>query len=149
MVPKTAQLNIRCTQSAADALKALSESERLPLGEVIQLLLDCFQPTPRESVMDEWKAGIESRLAELEEWRMMLSVESKPKASRRVEVSGNPSPGPEAGSFQEEVIKLYQDGVSSFQMIAEQLEERGYRNANGNPFHRKQVARIIGGLKKS
>ena len=98
------------TQAAADALKMLSESERLPLGEVIQLLLDRFQPTPRESVIDEWKAGIDSRLVELEEWRMMLSVESKPKASRRVEVYGNSLPGPEAGSFQEEVIKLYQDG---------------------------------------
>ena len=147
MVPKTAQLNIRCTQSAADALKALSESERLPLGEVIQLLLNRFQPMPVESVIDEWKAGIDSRLVELEEWRMMLSVESKPKASRRVEVYGNSLPGPEAGSFQDAVLQLYQSGTTSFQMIAEQLEERGYRNANGNPFHRKQVERIIARLK--
>ena len=147
MVTKTAHLNIRMTQSAADALKMLSESERLPLGEVIQLLLDCFQPTPRESVMDEWKAGIESRLAELEEWRMMLSVESKPKASRRVEVSGNPSPGPEAGSFQEAVILLHQSGIAGYQQIADTLAERGYRNANGNPYHRKQVERIIARLK--
>ena len=147
MVPKTAHLNIRMTQDAADALKALAESERLPLGEVIQLLLNCFQPTPRESVVDEWKVEVEARLHNLEEQMMVLSSGTKPKASHRVKVCGNPSPGPEAGSFQAAVLQLYQSGVSSFQEIAEQLEERGYRNANGNPYHRKQVARIITGIK--
>ena len=147
MVTKTAHLNIRMTQSAADALKALAEAERLPLGEVIQILLDNFQPIPRESVVDEWKVEVEARLYNLEEQMMVLSSETKPKASRRVEVSGNPSPGPEAGSFQEEVIKLHQSGVAGYQQIADTLAERGYRNANGNPFHRKQVERIIARLK--
>ena len=143
MVTKTAHLNIRMTQAAADALKVLAESERLPLGEVIQLLLDRFQPTPRESVIDEWKVEVEARINELEQQIKVLSSGTKVKASRRVEACGNSSPGPEAVSFQDAVLQLYQAGTTSFQEIAEQLEERGYRNSNGNPYHRKQVARII------
>ncbi len=147
MIAKTAQLNIRCAPSTADTLKMLSESERLPLGEVIQLLLDRFQSTPRESVIDEWKVEVEARLHNLEEQMMVLSSGTKPKASHRVEVSDNPSPEPEAGSFQDAVIQLYQAGTTSFQMIADRLAERGYRNANGNPYHRKQISRIISGNK--
>ena len=147
MIAKTAQLNIRCAPSTADALKALAESERLPLGEVVQLLLDRFQPTPDESIIDGWKAGIEERINELELQVKALSVESKPKASRSVEVSGNPSLGPEAGSFKEAVIQCYQSGITSFQEIANRLAAQGYRNSSGNLYHRKQVARIIAGMK--
>ena len=147
MIAKTAQLNIRCAPSTADALKMLSESERLPLGEVIQLLLDCFQATPRESIMDSWKTGIEARINELEQQVKALSSGTKLKAPRHVEVSENPIPEPEAGSFKEAVIQCYQSGITGYQQIADQLTLQGYRNSSGNPYHRKQVARIIVGMK--
>lgn len=147
MVTKTAHLNIRMTRAAADALKMLSESERLPLGEVIQLLLDRFQATPRESVINEWKVKIEARINELEEQMMVLSTDTKQKASHNVKVSENHTVKSEIESFQSAVIECYQSGITNFQMIADRLAERGYRNANGNPYHRKQISRIISGNK--
>lgn len=145
MIAKTAQLNIRCAPSTADALKALAESERLPLGDVIQLLLDRFQPIPVESVMDGWKVEVEARINELELQVKALSTDSKLIASRRVKVSDHP--GPESGSFKEAVIQCYQSGITGYQQIADQLTLQGYRNSSGNPYHRKQVARIIAGTK--
>lgn len=147
MIAKTAQLNIRCAPSTADTLKALAESERLPLGEVIQLLLNRFQPIPHESSIESWKIGIEERINELEQQVKALSDDSKPIASHRVKVSENPIPEPEAGSFKEAVIQCYQSGITGYQQIADKLSAQGYRNANNNPYHRKQVARIIVGMK--
>ena len=129
------------TQSAADALKALSESERLPLGETIQLLLDHFQPTPHESTTDDWKVSVEVRLNDLEQQVKALSSEGKPKASRRVKVSENVD-----HDLANAVMKLHQSGVTGYQEIADQLTEQGYRNSRGNPYHRKQIARILSGV---
>ena len=147
MVTKTAHLNIRMTQSAADALKALAEAERLPLGEVIQILLDRFHPVAHESNIENWKVGIEARINVLEEQIILLSTDTKQKASHNVKVSENHTVKSEIESFRYAVIECYQSGISGFQEIAKQLSDQGFRNANGNPYHRRQVSRIISNFK--
>jgi len=149
MIAKTTQLNIRCDPSTAAAFKALAESERWPLGDMLQRLLDRYQPKSLESslVTESWKTEVEARLHELEQQVKRLSPESKPIASRRVKQSDHPVSESEAASFKEAVIQCYQSGITSFQEIADQLSAQGYRNSKGNPHHRKQVARIIAGLK--
>ena len=87
--------------------------------------------------------GIEARLDALEQALKARSTAGDRSSLPKV----NAAPSDLTGLWKAEAIRLYQSGISSYQAIADQIAEQGYRNAKGNIFGRREVQRAIEGIK--
>jgi predicted DNA-binding ribbon-helix-helix protein len=134
---KTVQVNVRCSTDTADKLKRLAEQRKMTLGELVESLMDCYHRQESDSVnrLD----SIEARLDALEQALQARSTAVDRSSLPKV----NAAPSDLAGDWKAVAISLYQSGIHSYQAIAEQLSEQGYRNSRGNAYGRREVQRTI------
>ena len=136
------QLNIRCTEQTATAIKALAESAGLKLGALLEKLIASYQPDTAlipadSSAIDELRsivADLESRLT---------ALESRPLTTEPKNGLSKGATDPNQDRFKAAVLKFWDEGLRGYGTIATAVNNAGYRNSNGNFHGREMVKRTL------
>lgn len=148
------QLNIRCTEQTATAIKALAESTGLKLGALLEKLIASYQPDsaliPADcSAIDELRstvADLESRLSALE--RRLSALERRPLTiaapdSGLIAKDSTGEFNQDLAAFKAAVTDYWHSGLQGYGQIAAALTNAGYRNSGNNPYSREAVKRAL------
>ena len=141
------QLNIRCTEQTAAAIKRLAESAGLKLGALLEKMIASYQPDsallPADSnALADLRAIVtylESRLSALENRQPTIPA---PDSGMIADDSKGAS-NPDQDRFKAAVLQFWKDGLRGYGPIANALTAAGYRNSNGNPYGREMVKRTL------
>jgi hypothetical protein len=157
------QLNIRCSEETATAIKARAESAGMKLGAFLERLIAGYSPDSAMIATDS--SGIaelnnrlnalESRLLALERQGITSVVSLDDSALCVVyETVNTPDssliPSDSSGEFNQDlaafkaaVADYWNSGMKGYGPIATALKNAGYRNSNGNLYTRESVKKAL------
>lgn len=136
------QLNIRCSEQTATAIKALAESAGLKLGALLEKLIARYQPDSELIPADSNAlADLRAIVADLES--RLTALESRPLTTEPKNGLSKGATDPNQDRFKAAVLKFWDEGLRGYGPIATALATAGYRNSNGNPYSREMVKRTL------
>ena len=141
------QLNIRCTEQTATAIKALAESAGLKLGALLEKMIARYQPDSElipadSSAIDELRstvADLESRLSALESRPLTIAAPDSGLIAKDSTGEFNQ----DLAAFKAAVTDYWHSGLQGYGQIAAALTNAGYRNSSNNPYSREMVKRTL------
>lgn len=141
------QLNIRCTEQTAAAIKGLAESAGLKLGALLEKMIASYQPDsaliPADSnAIDELRstvAALESRVAALESRPLTIAAPD----SGLIADDSKGGFNQDLAAFKSAVVTYWHSGLQGYGQIAAALTNAGYRNSSNKPYSREAVKRTL------
>ena len=141
------QLNIRCREETATALKALAESAGLKLGALLEKLIASYQPDSKLipadcSAIDELRstvADLECRLSALESRPLTITAPDSGLIAKDSTGEFNQ----DLAAFKRAVVNYWQGGITVYGQIATALNNAGFRNSNNNPYPRDAIKKVL------
>lgn len=157
------QLNIRCSEKTATAIKTRAESAGMKLGAFLEKLIAGYSPDSAMIATDSSGiADLNSRLNRLESRLLALERQgANPVAlindsalcavsetvntpdSSLISSDSSGEFNRDLGEFKTAVVEFWNSGIMGYGPIAAALAAGGYRNSNGNLYTREAVKRTL------
>lgn len=139
------QLNIRCSEETATAIKALAESAGLKLGALLEKLIASYQPDSALIPADS-NADLRAIVADLE--RRLTALENRPLTvtapdSGLIAEDSKGGFNQDLGAFKSAVVTYWQGGMTVYGQIATALNNAGYRTSNSTPYTRDAIKKVL------